>query len=164
MTSGLFSRVATVVLAGVAGAVAIDFYLIATQSWILHNASAMAISQWDASNVLGAGAFDGGWQTAAAGFGIHCIVSICWATIFAILFWRVPFVRRQPVLAGALFGVVVMFVMRYGVVPLGHAVELRAGPVRMLSLLIAHTLFFGIPVALVVRAVSMRVRDAVATY
>ncbi|HEY1654922.1 MAG TPA: hypothetical protein VGF86_07410 [Candidatus Tumulicola sp.] len=60
---------------------------------------------------------------------------------------------RHPVVCGTIFGVVVMAVMRVDVVPLGAAAQPLLRPVTLLIQLVAHTAFFGIPVALVARRV-----------
>lgn len=152
MTSPAVSRIGAVLLAGLCGAVAIDLYLVVTQAWIFRNATPVLVSQWDASNALGRAAFSGGWQSALLGLVMHCTVSIVWAAIFTALFGSTAFLRRQPLLLGILFGTAVMLVMRYLVVPLGHAIEPRSDALRLLNLWIAHTLGFGIPVAFTVRA------------
>jgi hypothetical protein len=136
------------VVAGVIGAVAINFELIASEDWLLRQATVMAISQWDASNLLGMAAFRGGWATAWAGFGMHLLVSTSWATIFVFLASRFRFIREHPVYSGLAFGVVVMLVMIELIVPHGRAPFGPPTVVGWVNRTIAHALFFGVPVAL----------------
>lgn len=89
------------IIAGVLGAVAIDLYLIITQS--------------------------------LRRFGV----------------WRV-----RPILTGIVFGTIAMLVMRYAVVPLGHAHQPNIDALRLTNLWVAHTLGFGIPVAIVFKKLS----------
>lgn len=71
--------------------------------------------------------------------------------LFALLYVKVPAVARSTVLSGLLFGVMVMLVMIFIVVPLGHAQAASRNPHALLNTFVAHSVFFGLPVALVVR-------------
>lgn len=146
------SQLKAIVLAGITGAILIDLYLVVLHAGILHDATAQQVSQWDASNLLGRSAFRGGFGSAALGAAMHAIVSLAWAAIYVVAARRVPDLLRHPVLCGTIFGIIVMAVMRVDVVPLGNAAALPPiRPLGLFELLVAHTVFFGIPVALVVR-------------
>ena len=87
---------------------------------------------------------------AGLGWLMDYVVSLR-ATIFALVYLRVPIVRRHALASGLVFGVLVMIVMTYGIVPLGHA---RRAPNTLMFILntgLAHTVFFGLPVAWTVR-------------
>jgi uncharacterized membrane protein len=137
------------ILAGVAGAVAIDLYLSITLQ-LMHVANAVSLSQWDASNLLGNEAFRGGLSTAAIGFGLHLCVSAAWGIIFAIVYARVAWIRAHAIYSGLIFGAVVMQIMAYLVVPFGHAPHPAPSLAGWLNNFVAHTMFFGLPVAWVV--------------
>jgi hypothetical protein len=134
------------ILAGLAGAIGIDLYLSVTLP-LLHVANGIQLSQWDASNLLGSDAFRGGLSTAAIGFCMHLCVSIAWGIVFAFAFSRVAWMRAHPWLAGLIFGAVVMQIMAYLVVPLGHASHPTPTILPWFNNFIAHTLFFGVPIA-----------------
>jgi hypothetical protein len=142
-------RIRTSILAGLAGAIGIDLYLSITLP-LLHVANGIQLSQWDASNLLGNDAFRGGLSTAAIGLGMHLCVSVVWGIIFAFAFTRIAWMRVHPLLAGLIFGAVVMQVMAYVVVPLGHASHPTPALTGWINNFIAHTLFFGVPIAWVV--------------
>ncbi len=108
--------------------------------------------QWDASNAYGVRAFAGGWPMAFAGLAMDLVVSLVWATIFVALYARFETVRRNVVVSGLLFGVVVMLVMLYAIVPLGHATRMQSTVAHVVNVLVAHSVFFGLPLALTVRA------------
>jgi hypothetical protein len=137
------------ILAGLVGAIGIDLYLSITLP-LLHVANGIQLSQWDASNLLGSDAFRGGLSTAAIGFSVHLCVSIAWGIVFAFAFSRIAWMRANPTIAGLIFGAVVMQVMAYVVVPLGHASHPTPTFLHWFNNFIAHTLFFGVPVAWVV--------------
>ncbi len=134
-----------VIAAGLAGAAAIDLYLTVIHAVVLHDASALAVQQWDASNALGPAAFA---QPASAwlGFCMHALVSIGWAAIYVLASARLPVLRANYLVSGTILGIAAFLVMRYAVVPLGHA---QLGGIHtfgaLINLLVAHTIFFGIP-------------------
>jgi hypothetical protein len=142
-------RIRTAILAGVVGAIAIDAYLSITLP-LMHVANGIQLSQWDASNFLGSEAFRGGLSTAAIGFGVHLCVSVAWGIVFALVYSRIAWVRSHALLSGLIFGAIVMQVMAYAVVPLGHASHPAPALAGWLNNFVAHTLFFGVPVAWVV--------------
>jgi hypothetical protein len=137
------------ILAGLVGAIGIDAYLSITLP-LMHVANGIVLSQWDASNFLGAEAFRGGLSTAAIGFGMHLCVSIAWGIVFAFAFSRIAWMRAHAMLSGLIFGATVMQVMAYVVVPLGHASHPTPSLAGWLNNFVAHTLFFGVPIAWVV--------------
>lgn len=143
-------------VAGVIGAVAIDIYLVVTQSWILHVATPVEISQWDASNLLGRAAFFGGVATALVGFVMNLCVGAAWGIIFALAMRSPRLQHAQPLVLGIAFGTIVMLVMRYAVVPLGHAHQPHVDAPRLANLWLAHTIGFGIPVVLTFRRLCAR--------
>jgi hypothetical protein len=146
------------VLAGLAGNVTISVYLGIALPLLFHRAPVL-LFQWDASNIVGSSAYDGGIGSALLGFFFDCIVSICWAAIFAAVYQTVAPVRRWIALSGLLFGVVVMLVMIDIVVPLGRAQQGAQTGLALLNTLVAHTAFFGLPVALIVAALLGRVPE-----
>jgi uncharacterized membrane protein YagU involved in acid resistance len=149
--------VKAVVFGAAAGLVAITVYLslmLAIQTHAPPTITLLRLLQWDASNAYGASAFGGGWPMAILGFAMDIVVSLCWASAFCVLYARVEQVRRAPALFGLVFGAVVMFVMLFLIVPLGHAQQASHKLVPLLNTLVAHTVFFGLPLALVIHALS----------
>jgi hypothetical protein len=142
------------VIASLVGGVVVTVYLVASRFVLAHNApldGLLVIMQWDASNQFGDAAYQGGWGMAGMGWLMDCVVSLVWAFVFAYIYIRAPLVRRHALASGLLFGVFVMIVMIYCVVPLGHA---RRAPNTLMFIVntgLAHTVFFGLPVAWTVR-------------
>jgi hypothetical protein len=137
--------------AGVTGAITIGIYLMISVPLAL-GAPISALFVWDASNLLGyeralhAGLF----TDILVGQTSHLIVSVVWGFVFVLLARRVvPQMLARPILSGIAFGFVVMLVMHFVVVPLGHAPQLGYTLRSFTNNLIAHTLFFGVPVAVV---------------
>ncbi len=107
--------------------------------------------QWDAANLLGLGSFSQGYGAAFAGLVMHYLTSIVWASVYVFGFSRMRAAELHPVVAGTLFGIIVWFVMTFVVLPLGVAPHLEVGPATILSGIVAHVVFFGMPLALIVR-------------
>jgi hypothetical protein len=145
----VWMHIRSAIYAGLAGALLIDLYLCITLP-LLHMGTPLTLSQWDASNVLGNDAYRGGVSTAAIGFGLHLCVSIAWAIAFAFAASRIAWLRTHALAGGSAFGIVVMLVMAFLVVPLGHANHPLPPLAGFLNNLVGHTVFFGIPVAWIV--------------
>jgi hypothetical protein len=143
------SYVRAAVIAGLIGNIAISIYLSIALP-VFFATPPLLLFQWDDSNIVGVSAFSGGLWAAALGFFFDCIVSIVWGAVFVALYRMTPLVRRNIVPAGLVFGALVMLVMFRIVVPLGHAHQ--SSDIRSLAdAFVAHTAFFGLPVALAVR-------------
>jgi uncharacterized membrane protein YagU involved in acid resistance len=100
------------------------------------------------SGLLGTGAYSGGTTTAAAGVALHFGMALLWATLFMIAATQAPAVARRPVIAGAVFGVLVFLTMRLVVLPLSafpHPVIFR--PLATVLDLLSHMFLFGVPIA-----------------
>jgi hypothetical protein len=138
--------VAAGISAGVAGAIAVDAYLIGTLVALAHTVSVEAFYRYVGAIGPAAYAESGG---AYLGVAIHVIVSLAWAIGYAYVAARTPQVLARPLVSGIAFGFVVMISMQL--------VEVAAGIYKLpntFSLandIIAHVLFFGLPVAYIVR-------------
>ena len=148
------SRFISAALTGaITGLVVLTVYLV-MERVITERISAMTcleqLLQWDASNAYGARAFSGGWSMAWRGLGMDFVVALFWAIVFTLLYGTLPFVRRYPVPSGFFFGVIVMFVMIFWIVPLGHAIPMARTVPHLVNVFVAHTFFFGVPLAMAV--------------
>lgn len=149
----------TSVSAAAVGLVAITSYLAIERAVAERLSVALCLKQllqWDASNAYGIRAFAGGWSMALIGLAMDVVVSLVWALLFSALYGALAIVRRFIVPAGLIFGAVVMVVMLYAIVPLGHATRMQSTPSHVLNVLVAHTLFFGLPLALTVHVLATR--------
>ena len=126
------------------------------------NVSFSRIFQGIASGLLGRDAFNGGWQAVALGIVLHFVIALGAATVYFFLARSVPKLLQHPVLAGMAFGLGVFFVMFQIIVPLSR-VRPRTTPMGMMEFineLVAHTLFVGIPIAILASRSAIR-RQAV---
>jgi uncharacterized membrane protein YagU involved in acid resistance len=136
-----------VLRAGIIGAIAIDAYLVVVDCFVRHIATIQELFQWDASNALANAAYEGGWGAALLGCSFHVIVSLIWALLYVVAtkYWK-PLLA-QPLVSGVAFGLLVLIVMQFLVVPLGHAQRSGFTLLTLGNAIVAHVVFFGIPVA-----------------
>jgi len=141
-------RILRGVIAGLAGGILIDLFLLIVLVGLLHATSVSGFYAFVASAALGKQAY---LVPAAVPLGIalHVAISVGWGIGYAYLAATTPQVRARPLLSGSVFGIVVMLAMQL--------VEVAANVYRLPTFAsqavsaVAHVLFFGIPVAYVVR-------------
>jgi hypothetical protein len=134
----------------IAGALDISY---ACVRGILRGSTAMRTLQSVASGLLGRGALDGGWATAALGVALHFTIALGAATVYYLASRRIALMVQRPVLSGLLFGALVYLCMSRVVVPLSAA-PFRI-PLTLLDLAV-HMFFIGLPIALAVRRYGRR--------
>jgi uncharacterized membrane protein YagU involved in acid resistance len=141
--------------AGLTGAILLDAFLFVTQI-VAGAPPGQVISgafTFIASVLFGPG-IAANPAAPAIGAVIHLCVSIGWALGYVYLVRTQPQLLVRPWISGAGFGLVVYVFML--IVLLTAGMYHRPSPQRLENELIAHMLFFGIPVALVVSRVLAR--------
>ncbi|GAC1301278.1 MAG: hypothetical protein NVSMB19_09200 [Vulcanimicrobiaceae bacterium] len=136
-------------IAGLAGAILIDIYLVVTLVLVAHVASITSFYQYVASGALGPAAYANP-ANAYLGFAVHLAVGIAWGIGYAYVAARTPQVRDRPLLSGTVFGLVVMIAMQLVEVA-GRIYVLPDAP-AFANGAVAHVVFYGIPVAAIVKA------------
>jgi uncharacterized membrane protein YagU involved in acid resistance len=123
----------------------------------LYEVPPIKLLQTVASGAFGNAAFEGGQTMALAGFAIHFVLAILWATVFALLAGRFEALRKNAIVSGALFGVLVFLAMRLVLLPL--SAYPRPVSFNMPSSfydLLSHMFLFGVPIALAYRRYALR--------
>ena len=109
-----------------------------------------AILQSVAAGLIGGeAARAGGWGTAALGLAAHFALTTLMAIIFNIAAKFAPAIARLWAITGPLYGIAIMFVMNYLVVPMsaaGGPAQLPQGPF-LYGAIFAHTILVGLPIA-----------------
>ena len=132
-------------LAGTLDVTTAIFYYVGPSS-----ARAARLLQGIASGLLGARAFDGGTATALLGLVLHYLITLIWTLVFFAAFRALGALRRQIVLTGIAYGVIVWFVMNLVVLPLSNV---SRGPFQPRAAAIAATILIlciGLPISLVI--------------
>jgi len=143
-----WNRVLTQALvAGITGAVLIDAYLWLTTLLPAHQ-SIIGLWQFVASAAIGKVAFTSS-SYAWLGLLIHIIVSIAWAGGYAYLAMTRPFMNERWPVSGIAYGIIVYIFMQVLLLGAG-AFTFPPTPNDFVNILIAHSVFYGLPVAFVV--------------
>lgn len=123
-----------------------------------HGVAPMRVLQSVASGLLGAPAYEGGAPVAALGLLLHFLMALLIAAIFYFISRRLVFLLRHPITWGAVYGVIVYYVMNLVVLPLSaFPGKPSTAPVVVITSLIVHAFFFGVPIALAARRASANV-------
>lgn len=144
--------VAQALLAGIAAGASIQLYLWLTTILPRHG-SILAAWQFIASTLFGRVAFTS-LIFAWLGLAIHLLISIGWAGGYAYLATRQAALNQRWFASGLLYGVVVYVVMQL-ILLAGNAFRPPPDPTAFLNLVVAHALFFGVPVAYLVRLLQL---------
>jgi hypothetical protein len=134
------------ILGGLAGAVTIDLYMLGIFVFLAHTATLTSFYQYVASGAIGKAAY-GNPSFAWLGLGLHVAVSLGWGLGFAYIATRTPQVLARPLVSGIVFGLIVMLSM--ALVEFAAAIWAFPTLATFENGVIAHTLFFGVPVAFV---------------
>jgi uncharacterized membrane protein YagU involved in acid resistance len=143
-------KFATAILLGGLIAGAADIIYAMTHYNLVYGTPPERILQSVAAGLLGGEqARAGGWNTAAIGLAAHMVLALIMALIFNI---AAKFVRPLASLwyvTGPLYGIAIMFVMNYLVVPnsaAGGPAQLPEGQF-LYGAIFAHTILVGLPIA-----------------
>jgi hypothetical protein len=142
-------------IAGIAGGIVIEFYLYFTTILPAHR-SVLTALQWIAAAAVGKSVAYSSPAYAWVGIFVHFGVSIGWAGGYAYFAQRQDFVNQRWLVSGIVYGIVVYLFMV--VLQIGAGVYPMPSPADVANALIAHTLFFGAPVAYVVARLDQRSR------
>jgi hypothetical protein len=134
------------IAAGIAGGILIEAFLYVTAILPAHGTLAGQWT-WIASTVLGKAAFTmpSAW---AIGLLLHVLVAIGWAVGYAYLDATTPAIAARPAISGVIYGIFVYVMMQ--IVLLGDNAFHWPTAVEFLDAVVAHAIFYGLPVALVV--------------
>jgi uncharacterized membrane protein YagU involved in acid resistance len=141
-------------IAGIAGGILIDLFLFAVQLAGGTPAEKLAGNfAFIAATLLGLGAYA---NPAAVPLGIvlHFGVAAGWALGYVYLVRTQPQLLTRPLISGAGFGLMVYIFMQIIILTAGQ--YHRPDPGTLLTQLVAHIVFFGIPVALIVSRMLRR--------
>lgn len=135
------------VAAGIAGGILIELYLWLTTVLPQHG-SMLGAWQWIASTAFGKVAFTS-MSYAWLGLAMHFVVSIAWAGGYAYFASQREFVNQRWAISGIVYGAVVYILMQV-VLLVDNNLKPPATPNDFINAIIAHTIFFGLPIGFVV--------------
>lgn len=133
-------------VAGIIGGILIDAFLYVATMMPQHAPITM-IWQFVASAAIGKSAFANP-NSAWLGLLMHFVISIAWGIAFSYVAHTRAQVAEHPYLSGVVFGVIVMVIM--DIVTMAANVMAPITAMSLVMGLIAHCVFFGLPVSLYV--------------
>ena len=142
------SVVVSGLVAGAVGAVTVDAYLLVVLVGVSHAVTVEGFYRFVASGALGKAAYTDP-NAVWLGVGVHALVSLAWGVGYAYAAARAPQLDARPITSGIVFGIVVMIAMQ--LVEVAANIYTLPTTFALLNSFVAHTLFFGIPVAWVAR-------------
>jgi uncharacterized membrane protein YagU involved in acid resistance len=124
-------------------------FVLPLRYWLV-GATPAAVFQFIASGALGRRAFEDGTYSVLLGIGVHTLISIVSAAVFAIAALRWDWLRRHVILSGCACGIVAFLVMSFIVLPLSAiGLSLPRSPALFATSLCIHMFAFGVPIAVV---------------
>ena len=123
---------------------------ITVYSLIMQRVTTMRLLQGIARGALGNSAYEGGIATALAGVGFHFTIAFCFTVFYFFIFPYIPFLKKQRIISGLLYGIFVWCVMNLAVLPL---LQIANIPTKWDSIIRgALILMFciGLPISLIV--------------
>jgi hypothetical protein len=149
------AAIRTIALTGlIVGAMDITSAFIIT---IARGSTATRLLQFVASGLLGPKAFEGGAVTAALGLGLHFVIAFSLVTVFYAASRQFSLLRRQAVVSGIAYGLIVYGFMNLIVLPLSAAKPRHSLTGDLIQIGI-HMFVIGLPTALLVRWFSGETR------
>jgi hypothetical protein len=136
-------------IAGLAAAVIEMIFVLPIRYWLV-GATPDVVFQFIASGALGRQAFEKGTYAVLFGIGVHTLISIVSAAVFAIGALRWSWLRRHVLLSGCACGILAFLVMSFIVLPLSAiGLSLPKSPALFATSLSIHMFAFGVPIAVV---------------
>jgi len=109
----------------------------------------MRLLQGIARGALGNSAYEGGFATALAGVGFHFIIAFCFTVFYFFIFPYVPFLKKQRIISGLLYGIFVWCVMNLAVLPLLHIANIPTKWDSIIRGAVILMFCIGLPISLI---------------
>ena len=140
----------TILLGGLTVGV-LDCIAAMTNAYLRAGVTPDRVWQYVASSVLGQESFNMGATSIALGLVFHFCVAFGVAIGFYIIARTVPAIIPYPFIVGPLYGIFVNLALSYGIVPLTLVKQGAFTWYGLISGLIIHMLFVGLPPALITK-------------
>jgi hypothetical protein len=119
-------------------------------SLIMQRVTTMRLLKGIARGALGNTAYEGGIGTALAGVAFHFTIAFCFAVFYFFIFPYVPFLKKQKIISGLLYGIFVWCVMNLAILPL---LKIAPVPTKWDSIVRGAVILMfciGLPISLIV--------------
>jgi hypothetical protein len=105
------------------------------------------------AGLLGGNSYEGGMATAGLGLALHFFVAFVVVSVFYLASRKIPFLMKQPLISGAVYGIGVYIVMYWFVLPTAFPTFRHRLWNELLAIAI-HISLIGLPTAFIVRRYS----------
>jgi len=126
------------------------FGAITVYSLIMQRVTTMRLLQGIARGALGSSAYEGGVATALAGVALHFTIALCFTVFYFFIFPFIPFLKKQRIISGLLYGLFVWCVMNLAVLPLLHIANIPTKWDSITRGAVILMLCIGLPISLIV--------------
>lgn len=116
----------------------------------LNGVSPTRVFQYIASALLGRASYDYSSETVLFGVSLHFAAAFSVAAVYFYASRRFPFLTRQTIASGAIYGILVYFVMQL-IVKLTLAPPLPFSVFGLVQGIFIHIFFVGLPTAIITR-------------
>jgi len=99
---------------------------------------------------FGSNAFDGETSLALSGVAVHFFIAFSFAIFYFFIFPYIPFLRRQRIISGMLYGIFAWCVMNLAVLPLLHIANVPHKWDSMIRGAVILMFCIGLPISLIV--------------
>lgn len=123
---------------------------ITVYSLIMQRVTTVRLLQGIARGALGNTAYEGGVATALAGVAFHFIIAFCFTVFYFFIFPYIPFLKKQRIISGLLYGIFVWCVMNLAVLPLLHITNIPTKWDSIARGAVILMLCIGLPISLIV--------------
>ena len=129
---------------------------ITVYSLVMQRVSTTRLLQGIARGALGNSAYDGGVGTALVGAGLHFVIAFCFTVFYFFIFPFIPFLKKQRIISGLLYGIFVWCVMNLAVLPLLHIANIPAKWDSIVRGAVILMFCIGLPISLIVSRYYIR--------
>ena len=144
------SALKTILLAGLVAGTLDMLAAITVYSLVMNRVTIVRLLQGIAKGAFGDSAFEGGSSMAMAGLGFHFIIAFTFAIFYFLIFPYIPFLKKQRIISGLLYGIFVWCVMNLGVLPLLHIASIPTKWDSIIRGAVILMFFVGLPISLIV--------------
>jgi uncharacterized membrane protein YagU involved in acid resistance len=123
---------------------------IVVYSVIMQRVTTIRLLQGIARGALGNSAYEGGVGTALAGVGFHFTIAFCFTVFYFLIFPHIPFLKKQRIVSGLLYGIFAWCVMNLAVLPLLKIAPLPTKWDSIVRGVVILMFCIGLPISLIV--------------
>jgi uncharacterized membrane protein YagU involved in acid resistance len=146
----------TILLAWIVAGILDMSAAIIVYDFVLHKTTALKILKSIASGLFGKQANAGGDDMAVYGLILHFIIALLFTVFYFLIFPYVPFLKRNRILSGLIYGAFVWCVMNLGVLPLIAGGKIPTNWISISRAAVILMICIGLPIALIIGAYYQR--------